>query len=46
MSENKHINSLCADLILNELKPLLQCVQYPDKIDFDEDIVLLVGSFI
>ncbi|KAL4471311.1 hypothetical protein ABPG73_018224 [Tetrahymena malaccensis] len=46
MSENKFIVPQYIDHILEQLRPLLQCVQYPDKIEFDEDIILLVGSFI
>ncbi|EGR28514.1 hypothetical protein IMG5_173700 [Ichthyophthirius multifiliis] len=46
MSENPKIIPQYIDSMLHELKPLLQYVQYPEKIDFDEDIVLLVGSFI
>lgn len=43
---NNRIVPLYIKDIIEQLRPLIKYLEYPDKIEFDEDIVLLVGSFV
>lgn len=46
MADNSSIVPLYIGDILNEIKPLLVMMEHPEKIDFDEDIVLLAEAFV